>query len=338
MISRHIFFPEKGVVELRGEPLSPAPAPMHARVRSEASLISAGTELAVLHGQASHAAPPCKSGYANVGTIEKLGAGISDFAVGQRVIFGGKHADVQDFLHGENHRWARLFAAPNDLEAPDLAFVPLAAISFTAVLVCDFKPGDSVAVWGGGLIGNLAAQLFRIGGARVLLLDPNENRVELAKNCGLEAVAASGAGAVQAVKNWTNGAGADVCVDGVGHVAVIETASQSAANFGQIALLGSARAPYSLDEKFFFDVHERGLTIRGAHEWRLPVVSSRENRRSVESVYGALFDFIRRELLQLAPLRSHVVSPHQAPDVYAGLRDNPAQFWGAVMDWRGSLD
>lgn len=61
----------------------------------------------------------------------------------------------------------------------------MAAVSITAMRVSSIEFGDSVAVIGGGIVGNLAAQMAGLSGAKVLLIDPVETRREAALACGI---------------------------------------------------------------------------------------------------------------------------------------------------------
>ena len=137
-------------------------------VQNEATLISAGTELAGLYGDEPSATYPSRSGYAAIGRLIAKGEAVGDFAIGDRVFYAGSHASAQRFLHGQNHQWGRLYPVPEGIAPEDAVFVCLAEIAMTAPNVTTLDIGDTVAVFGLGLIGILAAQLYQLKGARVL--------------------------------------------------------------------------------------------------------------------------------------------------------------------------
>jgi 2-desacetyl-2-hydroxyethyl bacteriochlorophyllide A dehydrogenase len=60
-------------------------------IETEKSILSAGTELACLRGSEPWAPFPFVPGYGSVGTIVDMGAGVKDFAVGERVFTYGRH-------------------------------------------------------------------------------------------------------------------------------------------------------------------------------------------------------------------------------------------------------
>jgi 2-desacetyl-2-hydroxyethyl bacteriochlorophyllide A dehydrogenase len=337
MKATYVCFPEQGRVTVETEDVSAEGLwPYEVVIRNETSIVSAGTELARLHGTDSGAQYPLRPGYGAIGRIEAKGAAVSDFQVGERVFYAGKHASVQRFLHGQNHQWGRLYRAPQDMDPVDAAFVCMAEIAMTAVNVTELDLGDTVAVFGLGLVGNLAAQQYRLAGARVIGLDPSANRCRLAREVGIgETVDAPPAGQVQALKEMTGGRGAQVTVDAVGHTAVADACIRAAAVYGQIVLLGTPRSPLVMDATSAFSaVHRNGLVVRGAHMWRWPAGELREVKRTVPWAFQTNFDLIASGRLRVRELLTHLIRPEQCPDAYRGLQDDPDNYVAVVIDWR----
>jgi threonine dehydrogenase-like Zn-dependent dehydrogenase len=84
---------------------------------------------------------------------------------------------------------------------------------------CDIKPGDVIAVWGAGPVGQLAAASARLLGAdRVLVIDRFEYRLEIARqNTEAETINYEEVDSViEALKELTAGRGPDACIDAVG--------------------------------------------------------------------------------------------------------------------------
>ena len=326
-----------GVVTLQTEEVSTDNlAPLEVVVRNEATLVSAGTELARLSNGEGPVTYPYRSGYTAVGRLVAKGAAVTDFQIGDRVFYAGKHGAAQRFLHGANHQWNRLYPVPEDLPVEDAVFGGLAEISMTAPCVTQLSLNDTVAVFGLGLIGNLAAQLYRIQGARVIALDPVSQRCEQARAVGLtEVINAPPDQQVATLKQMTGGRGADVTVDAVGHSAVIENCIAATALYGQIVLLGTPRAEYIGNlTKAFNVIHTNGLVLRGAHMWRFPAHDLREVKETVAWGYRNMFQYLREGRLKVAPLRSHFVKPTAAQEMYRGLQEQRDKYWGVVFDWR----
>jgi len=334
MEATYILFPEKGRVTVERETLKPDPLnPMEVIVRNEASIISAGTELATLNAVGS---TPIRPGYGSIGRIEAAGVGIKDFKIGDRVFYAGKHASVQRFLHGENHQWNYLYPCPEQLDAIEATFACMAQISMTAPNITELYLGDTVAVFGLGLIGNLAAQLYKLAGAKVIGLDPMRQRCDMAKKTGIDTVIDVPAGKqAEALKELTGGKGAAVTVDAVGHSAVITACIESTALYGQIILLGSPRAPFSTDmTRSMSLIHMNGLVVRGAHMWRLVPDDLRCVKHSVAWSLRVIFDTIASGKLKVRELAQSIVKPAEVPATYAGLQTSPEKYAGVVIDWR----
>ena len=338
MKSTYILFPEKGRVSVEEEDVSLDDlAPFEVVVRNEASIISAGTELARLHGLEGLSFP-CRPGYGSIGRLLAVGAGVTDFKAGDRVFYAGKHASVQRFLHGQDHQWGLLFPVPEQLSAIDAVFGCMAQIAMTAPNVTELDLGDTVAVFGLGLVGNLAAQLYRNAGARVIGIDPVARRCELAKKVGIETVIdVPPERQVEALKALTDGKGAAVTVDAVGHSAIIGNCVEGTALFGQVILLGSPRAAYTANmTPIMSQIHIRGLVVRGAHMWRMPVNDIRGAKQTVAWSLRVVLDLIGSGKLNVRELTQPVVKPADVPAAYAGLHTSPEKYVGVVIDWRAS--
>jgi predicted dehydrogenase len=197
----------------------PKVRPGHLLVRTRASLISAGTERMVvafaqksLAGKAAERpdlvrkvidkvrrdgvaaawravtarlGQPIPLGYSAAGEVVAVGEGLEgQFAVGERVAVAGagiaNHAEL-------NVVPAHLAAlVPEGVPDEHAAFATVGAIALHAVRNAQVQLGDVVAVIGVGLIGQIAAQLVRLAGGRVVALDPDTPRLELAARLGAE--------------------------------------------------------------------------------------------------------------------------------------------------------
>jgi predicted dehydrogenase/threonine dehydrogenase-like Zn-dependent dehydrogenase len=215
----------------------------HLLVRTRASLISAGTERMVidfakksLAGKAKERPDlvrkvvdkarrdgllstfkavmarldePLPLGYSAAGDVVAVGSGLEgSFRVGQRVAMAGaglaNHADLNVV--------PRNLAAPipDDVSFEEAAFGTVAAIAMAGVRSLGAQLGDVVAVLGVGLVGQLAVQLLGLQGARVVALDVNPGRLELATRMGAELAWKLGEpGLAEAVAAMSGGLGCD---------------------------------------------------------------------------------------------------------------------------------
>lgn len=152
---------------------------------------------------------PLPLGYSAAGEVVEVGGGLEgSFSVGQRVAMAG--AGLAN--HAELNVVPRALVAPipDDVSFEDASFGTLASIALAGVRNLGVGLGDVVAVLGVGLVGQLAAQLLTLQGARVIAVDMNAGRLALAKSLGAELTwSLADAGLPEAVAALTGGRGCD---------------------------------------------------------------------------------------------------------------------------------
>lgn len=156
---------------------------------------------------------PQNPGYSSAGTVIAVGEGITDIQPGDRVACAGAGFAV----HAEIACVPRLLVAkvpaPQDgkSEVPfeEAAFATLGAVALHGIRTAEVKLGDLVAVIGLGLMGQITIQLLKAAGCRVLGMDIDASRAELARQLGAERVSSSSAAFRDLCLEISNGAGAD---------------------------------------------------------------------------------------------------------------------------------
>jgi predicted dehydrogenase/threonine dehydrogenase-like Zn-dependent dehydrogenase len=190
----------------------PAVAPGEVLVRNAFSLVSAGTERSTVEmGQASLLGKARKRpdlakqvlstlqregvaatinkvrsrldqwkalGYATAGTVLEVGEGVTDFAPGDLVACGGQdRASHAEIVAVPQNLCAKI---PEGVELSNAAFTTLGAIALHGVRQADVRLGETVAVIGLGLVGQLTVQLLRAAGCRVVGHDTRADAMTLA--------------------------------------------------------------------------------------------------------------------------------------------------------------
>ncbi len=88
---------------------------------------------------------------------------------------------------------------------------------FMAAENCNIEPGDTVAVWGCGPVGQFAVRsAFLLGAERVIALDRVPDRLELAQRSGAQVLTFDDIDVLEKLKELTAGRGPDSCIDAVG--------------------------------------------------------------------------------------------------------------------------
>ncbi|MBA2238080.1 MAG: Gfo/Idh/MocA family oxidoreductase [Lysobacter sp.] len=150
---------------------------------------------------------PLALGYCNVGTVIEVGEGVSGFAVGDRVVSNGKHAEV---VRVPVNLCARV---PDGVGDEDAAFTVLAAIGLQGIRLANPTLGECIVVTGLGLIGLLTVQMLRAHGCRVLGVDFDPQRLALARAFGAEVIdAGAGGDMVHQAHAFSRGRGVDAVI------------------------------------------------------------------------------------------------------------------------------
>ena len=214
------------------KPVEPGPD----EVRIEVSHCGiCGTDLHIFHGAMDQrVSMPAVLGHEMSGTINKLGAGVEDFAAGDRVVVmplgpcgacpacAAGHSHIchnLDFLGIDTpgafqSYWTvpatTVHRVPDNLALKHGALIEPLAVACHDVRLAGVKPGDQVVVLGGGPIGMLVALVAQEAGAEVMVSEINPYRVDMARQLGMEAVNPREVDLVERVMKRTDGAGADI--------------------------------------------------------------------------------------------------------------------------------
>ena len=328
----------RNMVRLETEEMDPADlAPDQLLIETEWTLISTGTELANYTGvepktrqPGSWCFYPWRSGYANVGIVRDVGSAVTRAAVGNRV-----------FTYARHEAWAKysqerlVYPVPDDITADIAAASRMAGVAATSILVSTIHGAPTVAIFGLGLVGNLACQLFRARGCRVIGVDPVPERRTRAVAVGIPSVIGGTEEEVQAqIMELTDGDRADIGVDAVGHSAVCMQALHATRNMGQLVILGTPRAPVQGNlTDFLGETHYRSIRVLGSLEWQYPMYPTLNTGISQFEKQRMIFDWIRDGRVQLEPLISHRLPPQDIEAAYQGLLHRKDTYTGVLLQW-----
>jgi predicted dehydrogenase/threonine dehydrogenase-like Zn-dependent dehydrogenase len=147
---------------------------------------------------------PVPLGYCEAGVVVEVGPRASaSFAPGDRVVTNGPHSE---YVRVPATLAARI---PDGVSFESAAFTPLAAIALQGLRLANPTLGETVVVYGLGLIGLLAVQLARANGCRVIGIDRDAMRCELGRQLGADAFEGGQQAAAQVMAR-TGGVGADI--------------------------------------------------------------------------------------------------------------------------------
>lgn len=252
----------------------PALFPGGVRVRTAASLISAGTEKMLvdlakksLIGKAqarpdlvrqvvnkaqkegwlntfqnvmSKMERPMPLGYSAAGVVEQVGADVRRFKVGDRVAIAGAGYASHAELNSVPQNLVAL--VPEGVSFEQAAYTTVASIALQGVRMARPELGDNVVVIGLGLIGLITVQLLKANGCRVLGVDLDPGKVETALRLGMDAgVGGAGPDVVRAVEVFARGHLTDHCIitAATSSNGPIELAGEVTRQNGQVVVVGA---------------------------------------------------------------------------------------------------
>jgi predicted dehydrogenase/threonine dehydrogenase-like Zn-dependent dehydrogenase len=123
---------------------------------------------------------PLPLGYCNVGIVQDNGG--TEFEVGSRVVSNGNHAEI---VRVPKNLCANI---PENVDDESAAFTVLASIAMQGVRIANPSLGETIVVTGLGLIGLITVQLLKANGCRVLGIDIDSSKCDLARQFGAETV------------------------------------------------------------------------------------------------------------------------------------------------------
>ena len=174
------------------------------RVRMVMEKVKTDGLLTTVEAVRSKLAQPLPLGYCHVGTVAGVGGGVTGFAVGDRVVSNGPHADV---VSVPKNLCAQI---PDNVDDESAAFTVVASIGLQGIRLAMPTLGESFVVIGVGLIGLLTVQLLRAHGCRVLAIDFDAEKLALAKRFGADICnPAQGEDPVAAGMAFSKGQGVD---------------------------------------------------------------------------------------------------------------------------------
>ena len=285
---------------------------------------------------------PMALGYSSAGTIIGLGANMQGFQVGQRVACAGGGFAV----HAEYNVVPRnlLVPLPDSVDFESAAFATLGAIAMHGFRLAQPQVGGRVAVIGMGLLGLLGAQIAAAAGCRVLGIDIDPRRIDLAHSLGLEAVTREGA--ADSAVAFTANRGFDVvliCADTPSNDPV-ELAGVIARDRARVVAVGAVGL--NIPRKIYYEKELSFINSRSYGPGRYDASYEEEGRdypigfvrwtegRNIESVV----ELMAGDKLKVGPLISHrfpIDEAAQAYEVITGKKKEP--FLGVLLTYANAV-
>ncbi|HET6316544.1 MAG TPA: zinc-binding dehydrogenase, partial [Chloroflexota bacterium] len=303
------------------------------RIRTLFSGVSAGTEMAFYRGTNPYLSkhwdpatrlfiardsqsvtyPVTTWGYEEVGSVVEVGADVGDVAVGQRV-FGtwGHRAE-----HVAPAEWVRTRRLPAGADPLLGTFSHIGPIALNGVLDAHVRLGETVAVFGLGVVGQLVAQLLARSGAHVIGVDLLASRRDVAARLtSARVLDAATVDAAEEIKRLTDGRGADVCIEASGTTRAFHAAIRACAYASRVVALGFYQGEASglfLGEEFH---HNRIQLVCSQIGGISPELQHRWDRARLVRTF---MDLAMAGDVRPTKLITHRVPVREAAELYASI-------------------
>lgn len=247
------------------------------------------SDLQIYHGKHAYAAMPVVMGHEESGIVAKVGAGVTDWKVGDRVVLQpqlfcracypcqsghlnvcehlkviGVHTDGCACEYTAVPAW-NLHALPDNVSFRDAALVEPMAVGFGVVRriseVTDIR-GKKVCVVGAGTIGNLVAQACKaMGSGPVMITDILQDKLDLALRCGIDyAVNTEKKSLADAVAECFGPDKADIIVDSAATPFVFQSIMEAARKASIVVISGNYKDAVPVDLTL---LQRREITLLG---------------------------------------------------------------------------
>ena len=317
---------------------TPSPGPGEALVRV-AGCGMCHTDLHYLdHGVPTFKPPPIILGHEAAGTVAAMGEGVTDWSEGDRVLIPAvlSCGRCRYCRMGRENLCERLEMLGNHIDGAYAEYVAVNASELIAVpdeisleqasVIADavstpyhavkhrgrVRTGDTVAVVGCGGVGLNIVQCAALAGGRVIAIDLNEERLEIARTLGAEeTINPEGVERLDKHVRKLTGGGVDVAFEAIGQPKTIEMAFSLLRKGGRLCVIGFSHEPATIPvgKLMFFELEMVGSLGCGGGD------------------YPEIVELVRQGKLQLDPVVSGTIPLEEIEEGFDRLRRGEGVRW-----------
>ena len=329
-----VVFTEKSHVEV-WEAEIPKPAPGQVLIETMISQISTGTELTMLEANVDADSPwhqnikfPNFPGYSNVGRIIQVGENVDESLLG-KLVFSGVHHEKYGVIKAET-----VCPIPEGVDPEEAVYASIARITMGSIRIADIRLGDTVVVYGAGLIGQMLARFAKLAGAgHVFVADVSDHRLNmLPEQAGFHKVNTAKEDILNVLKTTGKKELARIVFESTSVPALIPKELLCLQKLGRMIITSSPKGKSTVD---FDYVNRMGITIIGAHNGAVhtPVATPRDPWTTKADALH-YFDLLSAGEVSVKHMNTHKEHYTKAPELYEMLMKDRTQALSVLLDWR----
>jgi len=288
--------------------------------RTVASLVSPGTELNACYlGRGV----PRESGYSSVFEIEEMGRDVEGLKVGQLMFVDGNHTSYVKVATSD------AIPVPEGVQASEAVVARLMGVSMTTLMTTTARPGDLVMITGAGPVGYLAAEIFRLSGYDVFIVEPNKSRRQFAEEAAYKTFESAPLDDEKYCKSVA------LVIDCSGHEKAVLDGLKMVRFRGEVVMVGVPwKKQTDLDaHSVLWEVFHNYPVLRSGWEWEIPRESNQFNPHSIRTSRELALKWLFEKRVNLnGVISTH--SPEECQDVYQGHLHKTHKSLCTVFDWK----
>lgn len=283
-------------------------------------------------------------GYSTAGEVIEVGEGVSDYTVGDLVACAGAgYASHAEVVTVPINLCVKL---EEDSDLAQASYNTLGAIALQGIRQADLRLGESCAVVGLGLLGQLACLQLKASGITVIGIDINESTVEMASNhCTDLAISRNTPGIESQISDFTEGLGVDAVIIAAGTNSLdpINFAGSILRKKGTVVILGAVptgfdRNPYYYEKelqlkmscsygpgRYDLNYEEKGIDYPAAYvRW-----TEKRNMQAFQRL-------LSKKIIDITYLTTHTFKFEDAPKAYDLVLNNSEPYLGILLKYNSS--
>lgn len=299
-------------------------------IETELTLMSNGSEVYHFKGKFEkgfhweNIKYPTSTGYALVGKIIKAGKR-TNFEIGEKVFARGNHKSIQKL------GLDRVFKIPTNIKPEYAVWTPILRTADNAIRLSGVLIGQKVVIMGLGIFGlSILQYAYLAGASKIVVVEPNEFRIELAKRIYSNIIAIKGK-----VEDKIDEIGDDAYAvfDCTGQAYTLDIAGFILRNHGKVILI-SDNPNYS-KQIVGRQILMKYLQIFGVHmNMNDTYQPNAFYPLSVYDIHKSIYSYIDEGRINIDKMITHRLTPEEAKDMYYLLEKGNYQSAGILIDWK----